>query len=142
MIIWSRWGILVLPFVGIGVLLGFGLFAAFGFAGNRNSSLTGVFIGIGLILGAAAFYFFEKLVMRVHMDKPYPVMLTQQAVRLPDGTVQPPRQVPAINPETGQAVWMKPSSTFFFVPVRFWPYVLAALGVVVVIVNAAAAATR
>ncbi|MDO9062938.1 MAG: hypothetical protein Q7U41_00010, partial [Microbacterium sp.] len=70
-----------------------------------------------------------------------PVMLTQPAVQLPDGTVQPPRQVPAVNPETGQAVWVQPSSSLFFIPVRFLPYVMAAIGVIVLIVNAAGAAS-
>ena len=141
MIIWSRWGILVLPFVGLGVLLGFTLAAILGMTGG-GSSVTGVFVGIGLILGAAAFYVFEKFVMRVHLDKPRAVMLTQPAVQLPDGTVQPARQVPAVNPETGQPIWVQPTSSLFFVPVRYWSYVLAGIGLVVIVVNAAGAATR
>lgn len=140
MIIWTRWGILVLPFVGAGVLVGFGLAALLGLT-QGGSAITGIFVGIGLIVAAAGFYFFEKLVMRVHIDKPYPVMLHQPAVQLPDGTVQPPRQIPAVNPETGQPVWTRPSSSLFFIPVRFWPYVLGVIGILVLIVNIAGAAT-
>jgi len=142
MIIWTRWGILAFLFVGLGVALGFILYELFGPTDVRNSSLTGVFVGLGLILGGVGFYFFERFVMRVHLDKPRPVMLTQQAVQLPDGSVQPARQVPAINPETGQPVWVQPSSSLFFIHVRFWPYIIAAIGLVAFVVNLAGLASR
>ena len=40
------------------------------------------------------------------------------------------RLVPVVNQETGQQVFSRPSSTLFFIPLRFWPYAVAAVGVI------------
>src|SRR5215207_9704322 len=105
MIIWSRWGILVLPFVGLGVLLGFLLAAILGFSGVKDSPTTGSFIGAGLALSSIALFFFDREVMQKHLDKARPMMLTQQfnpPITNPDGTLTYARQVQAVHPETGQ----------------------------------------
>ena len=145
MIIWSRWGILVVLFVGLGVLLGFLLMAILGFAGVRDSPTTGAFIGAGLVLASIALFFFDREVMQKHLDKARPMMLTQQfnpPITNPDGSLSYARQVQAVHPETGQPVVVKPTSSLFFIPVRFWPYLLAAIGLVVLISNVITLALR
>ena len=137
-IIWSRWGILVLLFAGLGVLIGFALKAILGFAGVQDSPTTGAFIGAGLALASVALFFFDREVVQKHLDKARPMMLTQQfnpPITNPDGTLTYARQVQAVHPETGQPVFTKPTSSLFFIPVRFWPYLLAAIGLVVLISN-------
>ena len=39
------------------------------------------------------------------------------------------RVIPILHPETGQQVMTNPTSTLFFVPLRYWPFVLGGLGV-------------
>ena len=39
------------------------------------------------------------------------------------------------NPETGEQVWSRPVSTFFFIPIRFWVFILPALGLVIFVIN-------
>jgi len=144
MIIWSRWGILVVLFAGLGVLIGFALSGIVG-GTNGDSAATGVFIGIGLMLASVALFFFDREVMQKHLDKPRAIMLTQQynpPITNPDGTLTYARQVPAVHPETGQPVVMQPTSSLFFIPVRFWPYVMAAIGLVVLVSNVITLATR
>jgi hypothetical protein len=148
MIIWSRWGILVLPFIGLGVLIGFAIWAIVGSPGSVGSTsnpATGIFIGIGIALASVGLYFFDREVMQKHLDKPRPMMLTQQfnpPITNPDGTLTYARQVPAVHPETGQPVVVRPTSSLFFIPIRFWPYLMAAGGVVVVISSVISLARR
>ena len=144
MIIWSRWGILVVLFGGLGVLIGFLLMTIVGFR-QGDSPTTGVFIGIGLMLSSVALYFFDREVVRRHLDKPRPLMLTQQynpPITNPDGSLTYARQVQAVHPETGQPVVTRPTSTLFFIPVQFWPYLLVAIGLVVLVSNVITLATR
>lgn len=137
MIIWSRWGILVLLFIGLGIGLGFAIGGALGLiqsGGPRN----GVFVGIGFILSAVGLYFFDKYVVQKHLDKPRAAVIYEklaQPVKLENGAVQTHRAIPVTHPETGQQLVTRPTSTFFFVPVRYWPFVLGGLGVVVFLIN-------
>jgi hypothetical protein len=144
MIIWSRWGIVVLLFVGLGVLLGFGLAAAFGLVQDSGAQ-NGVFVGIGLVLSAVALFVFVRLVVGTHIDKPKPAAIYEklaEPITHENGSVQTHRVIPVLHPETGQQVYTNPSSTFFFIPLRFWPFLLAALGLVVLVVNLVVVATR
>ena len=137
MIIWSRWGILVFVFVGLSVGLGFGLKALIAPDADTNGPTTNVVIGVAFLIGAAGLWAFAKYVLP-KMDKPTPAVIYE---KLPEpvvnerGVKMTHRPVPVVNQETGEQVWNRPSSTFFFIPVRFWPYVLGAIGVFNVIVG-------
>ena len=137
MIIWSRWGIFVLLFLGLGIGLGFAIGGILGLiesSGPRN----GVFVGIGFMLSAVGLYFFNKYVIDKHLDKPRAAVIYQklaEPVRNENGTVQTHRAIAVTHPETGQQLVTKPTSSFFFVPVRFWPFVIGALGILVFLIN-------
>lgn len=138
MIIWTRWGILVLLFAGLGVLLGFLLRSILLPAGPLPTGVEGIFIGIGLILAAPLLAVFDRLVMRRYLDKPRPMYVTQrfaQPVTAPDGSVHTERTVPAVHPDTGEPILITPSSSLFFIPVRFWPFVLGGIGILVLVIN-------
>lgn len=144
MIIWSRWGILAFLFVGVGVGIGFLLASAFG-AASQSGPVTGVFVGIGLVIAAVGLFFFDRHVVQRYLDKPRALTVTRplaQPYTHPDGRVQTHEVVPAVDGSTGQPIVVRPQSTLFFIPVRFWPFVLAGLGLVVLGVNVAALAAR
>jgi hypothetical protein len=144
MIIWSRWGILAFLFIGIGVGLGFLIAAMFGQA-QQSGPIVGVFVGIGFVLSAVGLYFFNIHVMDKHLDKPRALTVTRQLAQPythPDGRVQTHEVVPAVDGQTGQPIVVQPRSTLFFIPMRFWPFLIAGLGVVLIIVNAVVLATR
>jgi hypothetical protein len=137
MIIWSRWGIVVFLFVGLSVGVGFALQAALAPTTDSSSSAMNLWIGAGFILGAAGLWAFAKYLLP-RLDKPTAAFVYHQ---LPEPVVDENgvrtthRAVPVVNQETGQQIWTRPSSTFFFVPVRFWPYVIAAIGVLNVVIG-------
>ena len=144
MIIWSRWGILAFLFIGVGVGLGFLLAAAFGLA-QQSGPIVPVFIGIGFLLSSVGLFFFNRYVMDRHLDKPRPMTITRQLAQPythPDGRVQTHEVVPAVDGQTGQPIVVQPRSTLFFIPMRFWPFIIAGLGVVLILVNAVVLATR
>ena len=144
MIIWSRWGIVVLLFVGLGVLLGFALATIFGLV-EASGPQNGVFIGVGLVLSAALLFVFVRLVVGIHIDKPKPAAIYEklaEPIRHENGSVQTHRVIPVLHPETGQQVVTNPVSTFFFVPLRFWPFLLAGIGLIVLVVNLVVLVTR
>ncbi|MBF6949381.1 hypothetical protein HN261_21930, partial [Acinetobacter baumannii] len=64
-----------------------------------------------------------------HLDKPRQQFVVQQLPQPVGG--QTYRQVPLAHPETGQPIWVQPRSSLFFIPVRYWPAILASIGVLV-----------
>lgn len=143
MIIWQRWGILAFLFIGVGVGLGFLIAAVFGQA-DESGPIVPVFVGIGFVLSAVGLYFFNIHVMDKHLDKPRTLTVTRQLAQPythPDGRVQTHEVVPAVDGQSGQPIVVKPRSTLFFIPMRFWPFLIAGLGVVLIIVNAVVLAT-
>lgn len=144
MIIWSRWGFFGFLFVGVGVALGFLLATLTGLVEDAGP-VNGVFVGIGLVLAAVGLYFFDRHVVQKRLDKPRPLTVTRplaQPYTHPDGRVQTHEVVPAVDGQTGQPITVRPTSTLFFIPLRFWPFVLAGIGVVVFVINLVAVATR
>jgi hypothetical protein len=144
MIIWSRWGILVLLFVGLGVLLGFALAGITGLAAP-SGPINGVFIGLGFILSAGLLWVFTRFVVGTHIDKPQPAVLYEklaEPVRDENNALRTHRVIPVLHPETGQQIMTRPVSTFFFVPIRYWPYVLGALGAIIFVINLVVVVTR
>ena len=137
MIIWTRWGIFVFLFFGLSVGLGFLLQAVLAPSVDSNSSAMNAFIGTGFIIGAAALWAFAKYALP-HMDKAKPAFIYQPLAEATvglNGERVTHRAVPVVNQETGEQIWTRPSSTFFFVPVRFWPYVIGAIGVLNVVIG-------
>ena len=137
MIIWSRWGIVVLLFFGLGVGLGFIIMAILGIH-ERSGPVNGIFVGLGFLLSGVGLYFFNKHVVDKHLDKPRLAVIYEklaEPVRAENGAVTTHRVVPVVHPETGQQIVTKPTSSFFFVPVRYWVYVLPAIGLLVLLIN-------
>ncbi len=138
MIIWSRWGILVFVFFGLSVGLGYLLRAALAPGLDASAPQMNFFIGTAFLIGAAVFWAFCVLALP-KLDKPKPIFVYEklsEPATHPDGSKMTHRSVPVVHPETGQQVWQEQRSTFFFIPMRFWPYLIAAVGVVVIIVGA------
>ena len=138
MIIWSRWGILVLVAAMPGILLG-GLLGTAMNDGVGSGPGFGVFFGFGLVMSGLCVYLLDHFVIARHLDKPRQQLVMQplaQPVVHPNGVRQTHQQVPLVHPQTGEPLWVRPSSSLFFIPTRIWPFILAAVGVVVTIVNA------
>ncbi len=138
MIIWTRWGIFAFLFAGVGIGLGFLMKAALGIGRVTESSVTGIFVGLGLVIAAVGLFFFDRFVVRAHLDKPRQLTFTRplaQPYTHPDGRVQTHEVVPAVDPQSGQPLVVAPRSSLFFIPLRFWPYILGGLGVLILAVN-------
>lgn len=137
MIIWSRWGIVVLAFVGLGIALGFLIKSIVGIDATKGAGV-GVFIGIGFILSGVLLWVFNRFVVGVHIDKPHAAVMYEklaEPVRTESGAVQSHRVIPILHPETGQQIMTNPTSTFFFIPLRFWAYILPIIGVAIFVIN-------
>jgi len=137
MIIWSRWGILVFVAVGLSVGMGFLLKALIAPDVETNSSVTNVLIGTGFLLGAAGLWAFCKYALP-KLDKGEPMYVNQKlAEPIVDetGARITHRAVAVVNQETGEQVWSRPSSSFFFIPMRFFPYLLGAVGLLNIILG-------
>jgi hypothetical protein len=137
MIIWSRWGIVVLLFIGAGIGLGFAIGAGFG-AIRESGAHNGVFVGLGFLLSSVGLWFFDKYVVDKRLDKARPSVVYQplpEPVKLANGSTQTHQAVQVLHPTTGEPLWVKPRSTFFFVPVKYWPFVLGVLGLIVFLIN-------
>ena len=143
MIIWSRWGILVMLFVGLGVGLGFIIKTLAGVQADSGPTV-GLYIGLGFILSSVALFFVVRATVGKVIDKPRPAVVWQQLaqpVKLENGTTQTHRAVPVTDPDTGAQLYTTPRSTLF-IPVKYWPYVLAGLGVVLIVINLATSLAR
>jgi hypothetical protein len=131
MLIWSRWGILVVPVALLG--LGTAMLVYAGLQGvgilEHSHQAESLFAGLGWMVGGAYTWLFDRYVLGRHLDKPrlynLPYALERPYV-YPDGSVQ----THSVRPVT-----MQPRSTLFFVPVKYWSIVLIALGGVVFLVG-------
>lgn len=135
MIIFSRWGFFVFLFLGLGVGLGFLLHAASGLEADAGPTIP-IFIGLGQLLSAIGLYFFVRSVIDGRLDKPRPAYFLEQLAQPyvhPNGVRQTHQQLPVLHPQTGEQIYDRPRSTFFFVPVRYWPFLLAAFGLVLIV---------
>lgn len=137
MIIWSRWGILVMLFVGLGVGLGFIIKTIAGVDADSGPTV-GLYIGLGFILSSVALFFAVKATVGKVIDRPQPAVAWQKLAEPfvnENGLKQTHRAIPVTDPDTGAQLYTSPRSTLFFIPVTFWPYVLAGLGVLLIVVN-------
>ncbi len=131
MIVWSRWGILVVVCVGLGVGTGALLDALV--LGGRTGPGFDMFLGLGLMAAAVYTHLLDRVLTR-HLDKPRQQFVLEP---LPQRVGhQTHRQVPVVHPQTGRPVFVQPRSSLFLVPVRYWPFILGGLGILVTIVNA------
>ena len=127
----------MLLFVGIGVIGGFGLAAAVGVQGSGGPQV-GMFIGIAFVLSGVLLRLVDRFVLS-RFDTPRPTMVQEklsQSVTLPNGRVQTHRLTPAIDPGTGRPMMARPNSSFLSIPVRFWPYVMGAGGLAIIVICA------
>lgn len=108
MLIWTGAGILVvlLGLAGIGTSA-----AIFALLGQDLGQNENIFPPIGFLIGAVYTYLFYKYVL-AKREKPRHLQ----------------------DPATGKPVVIKRNSTFMFIPFRFWPYVMATIGLVTLIV--------
>lgn len=131
MIIWSRWGFLVVLFVAAGLGIGGALTGAFA----SLASLGPLFYGVGLLLSAGGIWAFNQYVLP-KMEKPRPVM-----VMAPPGVDQWGRPIPAhpvqaINPQTGQPLFRRTQSSLFFIPFGIWTWVVGGIGALLLVLGA------
>ena len=131
MIIFTRWGFLVVIFAALGAGLGFGLEALF-----TGSAESGQFryLGLGWMLAGAGLWLFTRTVLERHLDKAQPLTVTERLAQPyvhPNGVVQHLQTVPLLHPQTGQQMWRQPRSTLFFIPVRIWVYLLGGGGLAI-----------
>ena len=134
MIIWTRWGIVAFLFAGLSVGLGFLVESIFAPGAPSGSKASVAFLGVGFVLGAAALWAFVRYAIP-HLDKPQPQFVRHKLAQpLVDhnGAVVTHQTVPVVNQQTGEQVYSRPSSTLFFIPIRFWPYLMAAGGVLTI----------
>lgn len=137
MIIWTRWGIIVFVIFGLSVGAGF-LIKAIAAPGLDDSApQTGVFVGIGFLLGAVGCWAFDRFAL-AKLDAPKPAVIWQQLAQPyvnEHGLTVKQEAVPVRHPQTGEQVYYRPRSSLFFIPVRFWPYPIAAIGIVAIVVG-------
>jgi hypothetical protein len=133
-IIWSRWGILVLAMLGLGA--GTGSLLSLATGGSTEGPASGLFIGVGLVLAGVYTYLLNHFVIARYLDKPQQQFLLQrlpQPVVHPNGVRQTHERIAVLHPQTGQPVFVRPRSSLFFIPVHVWPYVFATIGIVLTI---------
>lgn len=107
MLIWTGAGILVvlLGLAGIGTSA-----AIFALLGQDLGQNENIFPPIGLFIGAIYTFLFYKYVLAKR---------------------EAPRHLQ--DPQTGKPVVIKRSNSFMFIPFKFWPYVLAVIGLITLI---------
>jgi hypothetical protein len=131
-IIWSRWGFLVLVPLALGAATGSLLAWSF-LPGVRDGAAYGIFMGVGIMLGGLYTYFFDRYVIQRYLDKPRPQLVLER-VQQPGG-VQTHRQVPLVDPQTGQPLLVRPRSSLFFIPTRIWPTIYVVIGALAVFLS-------
>lgn len=131
MIIWSRWGFLVVLIALAGLGIGGLLTAAFSSLLDPST----LFIGVGLLLAAGGIWAFNQYVLP-KMDKPVPVTVMSPPSVDQFGRPIPPHPVQAIHPQTGQPLFRRPNSSLFFIPFGIWTWVVGGLGALLLVVGA------
>jgi hypothetical protein len=130
-IIWSRWGFLVVLIALAGMGFGGLLSAVFASVGG----LQPVFFGVGLLLAGAGIWAFDQYVLP-KMDKPRPVLVMSPPTVDQWGRPVPGRPVQAVNPQTGQPLFRRTQSTLFFIPFGIWTWVVGGVGALLLVAGA------
>lgn len=137
MIIWSRWGFLGFVFFGVSVGLGFMIKAIIAPDAEPSAGIVNTCLGVGFVLGAAGLWVFNTYALP-KLDRPRPQFVWQelaQPIVEHNGSRRTHQAIPVVNQQTGEQVYSRPSSTLFFIPLRFWPFVIAAVGVGNIVVS-------
>jgi hypothetical protein len=136
-LIWQRWGIAVVLFVLLALGLGYLFKDLSGLPDTRGVAL-GLFVGLGLVISATLLWWVVRLTVGKVIDKPTPVVVWQQLAEPvvdANGVKRTHGAVPVTHPVTGQQLISNPRSTLFFIPVRFWPYILGGIGILLFVLN-------
>lgn len=138
MIIWQRWGILAILTVPLALLIGLVILTPMLFGSDATGAQETLAMGIGFLLASAALWAFVHFVVGRVIDKPVQPLIQQQ-LQQPiidaQGREQWFQWVPAHDPRTGQPIYRHPKSTLFFIPLRFWPYIFGAIGIVALVLG-------
>ncbi len=137
MIIWSRWGFIAFLAFGASLALGFAVETIVAPDAPPNAGILNICFGMGFLLGATGLWAFNIYALP-RLDKPRPQFVHQklaQPIVNQDGSSVTHQAVPVVNQQTGQQVYTRPSSSLFFIPMRFWPFVIAAVGVGSIVVG-------
>ena len=89
-------------------------------------------------------FFFDRLVVARHLDRPRGMTVTRQLAvpyQHPDGRVQTHEVVPIVDPASGQQLTVRPRSTLFFIPIGIWPFIIAAIGLLALVLGIVGTAT-
>ncbi len=110
LLIWQKFGFLI-PVIGIGALLLAQLITNAVFGPNTYENNPGPYAGAAMLIAAALTYGLHLLLA--------------------------PRETPRalVDPQTNQKVTLKRRSTFFFVPIVYWSYVFAIIGIVFLVAS-------
>jgi len=136
-LIWQRWGIVVVLFAVLAIGLGYLFKGISGLPDTRGVAL-GLFVGLGLVISAALLWFAVRATVGKIIDKPTPMVVWQkfaEPIVDANGVKRTHGSVPVTNPVTGEQLISNPRSTLFFIPVRFWPYILGGIGVLLFALN-------
>lgn len=126
MIIWTRWGILVLFALLTGAALGAPTLKALGVAAEFPQSFAMMFGYGALISLALTLWAFPRL------DKPQPAMLERvlaEPIVDERGRTKKTEIVQAVDAD-GNGLFVTPRSTLFFIPARFYWIIFAVVAVV------------
>lgn len=130
-IIWNRWGFIVVLIALAGLGIGGLLTAVF----SSLAETSTLFPGVGLILAGAGIWAFDAYVLP-KMDKPRPIMVMGPPSVDQFGRQLPPRPVQAVNPQTGQPLFSQPRSSLFFIPFGIWTWVVGGIGALLLVLGA------
>jgi hypothetical protein len=113
MLIWRGKGILVFLIAVVGIVIG-NLLLTFpssrGWVGLTPQKMPPFALGLGLLIAATCNFYFAR-----YLD-------------------DPSKHRVLVDPRSNQTYLFKDRSSFMFVPVRYWTYVMAALGVLLLAV--------
>ena len=134
MIVNQRWGFSAVIAAIVGIAAGV-LIAVLARLGTGSRLVIGV--GVGLLIGGAVIALFDRLIVQRILDKPTRAVVYE---KLPEPVVEngitiTHRAVPAFDPETGEPLLSRASSSFFGLSLEVWSLFLVGFGILVVAVG-------
>lgn len=135
MIVWTRWGIVMILGLPITLAINYPLLHLLGLnPDDRSPNITALF-GVCLMLSGVVMYFVERYVVRGWLDRPKPVWTTVPLLQPyvdQTGRTQTQQAVQAVD-EQGRPIMQHFKSTLFFIPTPAWPFIYAIIGLGVAI---------
>ncbi len=130
MIVWTRWGIVMVLGLPVAAVIVYALLHLFGLNPNEQSPHATTLFGVSLMLAGVVMYFVERYLVRGWLDRPKPVWTTVPLLHPyvdQTGRTQTQQAVQAVD-EQGQPIMQHFRSTLFFIPTPAWPFIYAILG--------------